>query len=166
MNKQAQNHPTGSTTQRSQIKLSRAYRIIIFIVLTLCQLFLNTSGGLLSSASTTIKETLNFNNKQFGLFGTFYGLGRTTGSIIFMLIIDHVNRKYYLCLSALLKSILLVGFTFTHNGVVLLSLRGLTGIAHVSRYTYVIMLCMRRWQLRFTFQYGSTSLGSKTENCL
>ena len=142
MKKQTQNHQTNnnnSTThhqqhQHSHIKLSRAYRIIIFIILTLCQLFLNTSGGLLSSASSTVKETLNFNNKQLGLFGTLYGLGRTTGSIIFMLIFDHVNRKYFLCLASLLKSVFLVEFSFTHNGMILLGLRGLTGIAHVSTY--------------------------------
>lgn len=119
---------------RQSIKLNRAYRVIIFIIFTLCQLFLNASGGLLSSASSTIKDKLNFNNKQFGMFGTLYGLGRTTGSIIFMLIIDFINRKYFFCISALMKCIFLLIFSFTNDGTILLCLRGLTGIAHVSKH--------------------------------
>ena len=117
--------------QKDKIILSRTLRILIYIVLLFGQLAVNTSGGILASASKTIKKQLNLTNKEFGLFGTFFGFGRVSGSLLFMLLINRVNRKYFLGIVFLCKSSLLIAFKFTHIRIVLLVLRGLIGICHV-----------------------------------
>lgn len=97
-------------------------------------MFINTSGGILSSGSNTIKSQLNFNNKQFGLFGTFFGVGRMLGGVLVMTIISSVNRKYLLFCAFFCKSILLIAMKLTKTGIILLALRGAMGIFHVRNF--------------------------------
>lgn len=94
-------------------------------------MFINTSGGILSSASNTIKSQLNFNNKQFGLFGTFFGVGRMLGGVVVMTFISSVNRKTLLFCAFFCKSILLFAMKLTKAGIILLGLRGGMGVFHV-----------------------------------
>lgn len=54
---------------------------------------INCSSGILSSSSKSIKNSLNFNEREFGLFGSFNGYGRALGSITFLIIVDQINHK-------------------------------------------------------------------------
>lgn len=116
---------------KDRISLSRTYRIIIFIVLLFCSSAVNTSGGIIASASTTIKTQLEMDNKQFGLFGTIFGMGRVTGSLLFMLLVNKINRKYLFWFIIMIKSFLLMSFNLTNIPFVLVGLRGIMGICHV-----------------------------------
>ena len=117
---------------KDRISLSRTFRVVIYIVLLICSASVNISGGIIASASTTIKKQLEMDNKKFGLFGTVFGLGRVGGSILFMLLINKINRKYLFGIILLIKSTLLMSFFLIKQAYVLVVLRGLIGICHVT----------------------------------
>ena len=137
---------------KDRISLSRTYRIIIFIVLLFCSSAVNTSGGIIASASTTIKTQLEMDNKQFGLFGTIFGMGRVTGSLLFMLLVNKINRKYLFGFIIMIKSFLLMSFNLTNIPFVLVGLRGIMGICHV--WNVLSYITWYRCSLWFMSLYG------------
>ena len=98
---------------------------------------INCSSGILSSSSKSIKNSLNFNDREFGLFGSFNGYGRALGSITFLIIVDQINHKKIFLFFVFLKSILLILFKFINNGYILILLRGIMGFAHMPPSIYI-----------------------------
>ena len=96
-----------------RMTLSRGFRILLFFVLVSVEFAINISSGLLSSASKNIKKTLVMKDAEFGLFGTFNGLGLVIGSSIFIIIVNYFNRKWVFALFVLVKSFLLCCFKLT-----------------------------------------------------
>lgn len=121
---------------KNRIILNRSYRVLIFSVFLLVNTGINTSGGLIASASTAIKTQLQMNNKQFGLFGTIFGVGRVSGSLLFMLLINKFNRKYIMGIVFLCKSFILMSFKTTNVPWMLVGLRGINGICHMFPVIY------------------------------
>lgn len=117
--------------------LSRGIRIIIFIILLCDSSAINITSGLISSASQDIKTLLNLNDKQFGMFGTAMGIGRVIGSMLFIKLVNIVNRKWLLVLSLLAKSISLFVLSISNNFLLMISIRGLTGVEQVPLMIYV-----------------------------
>lgn len=129
--------PKAKKVQNSQIPLSRTTRFILFLIMISLEGSMNISSGLLSSASKSIKSSLNLNDKQFGMFGTANGLGRMLGSSIFIALNQRVNRKFLLILFCVLKGIFLISYKLTDNSVFLIILRGCIGFVHMTPSIYV-----------------------------
>ena len=73
----------------SSVSLPRTFRFFLFFLLLSVEFAMQNSSGLLSSASKNIKETLNMNDKEFGMFGSANGLGRVIGSSIYIIIVNN-----------------------------------------------------------------------------
>jgi MFS family permease len=120
-----------------RITLSRGYRIFLWACLVSVECAINNSSGLLSSASKTIKATLNLNDKQYGLVGTAYGLGRTIGSSVFIFVNTRINAKWTCAFFVIVKGLLLVAFKLVNSGEMLVLLRGIVGIVHMPPSIYL-----------------------------
>jgi hypothetical protein len=68
-----------SSSEEEEVSFSPIPRFILYIVLLSVEMALNCGSGILSSSSKQIKLELNLNDKQFGMFGTAFGIGRGTG---------------------------------------------------------------------------------------
>ena len=121
----------------SSLTLPRTYRFFLFFLLLSVEFAMQNSSGLLSSASKNIKETLNMNDKEFGMFGTVNGLGRVIGSSIYIIIVNHFNRKFVFAFFVLTKSFLLVCFKLTSIGYLLVLTRFFIGIVHMPPSIYI-----------------------------
>ena len=120
-----------------RMTLSRGFRILLFFVLVSVEFAINISSGLLSSASKNIKKTLVMKDAEFGLFGTFNGLGRVIGSSIFIIIVNYFNRKWVFALFVLVKSFLLCCFKLTTQKYLLIGTRFFIGIVHMPPSIYI-----------------------------
>ena len=75
------------------IKLSRKIRFFLFIIMISTELFMNNSGGLLSSSSIAIKKQFNIGDQSFGLLGTSQGIGRVVGNLLYIYIKN--NHRFF-----------------------------------------------------------------------
>ena len=139
------------TKAKTKIVLSRTHRVFIFFLLLTIELAINNSTGLLSSASKNIKESLNLNDKGFGMFGTMSGLGRVIGSFVFLFIVNKFNRKFILALFVIVKGLLSMCFKLTKISQILISTRFFIGITHMPPNTYVPI-----WIDQFGIQHYKT----------
>ena len=76
------------------IVLSRSYRLVLFVIITSVELAISASSGILSLSSKAIKTKFKMNDKQFGMFGTLNGIGRSFGSFIYILFSTKMNPKW------------------------------------------------------------------------
>ena len=134
---QNEDEPLKKTQKETRMALSRSFRILLFFVLVSVELAINNSSGLLSSASTNIKATLEMNDADFGMFGTANGLGRVIGSSIFIIIVNTFNRKWVFAFFVIVKSFLLVLFKLTTKKYLLIGTRFLIGIVHMPPSIYI-----------------------------
>ena len=124
-------------TKKRRISLSRWYRVFLFWIMLSSEGAMNISSGLLSSATKEIKKSLNMNDSKFGMFGTANGLGRVIGSLMFGLLNIKLSRKWLQTLSVGLHALFLVPFKFTDNGIILIFMRGLTGLTQMTPSIYL-----------------------------
>ena len=124
-------------TKKRRISLSRLYRVFLFWIMLSSEGAMNISSGLLSSATKEIKKSLNMNDSKFGMFGTANGLGRVIGSLMFGLLNIKLSRKWLQTLSVGLHALFLVPFKFTDNGIILICMRGLTGLTQMTPSIYL-----------------------------
>lgn len=121
----------------SSVSLPRTFRFFLFFLLLSVEFAMQNSSGLLSSASKNIKETLNMNDKEFGMFGSANGLGRVIGSSIYIIIVNNFNRKFVFAFFVLTKSLLLMCFKLTSIGYLLVLTRFFIGIVHMPPSIYI-----------------------------
>ena len=124
-------------TKKRRISLSRLYRVFLFWIMLSSEGAMNISSGLLSSATKEIKKSLDMNDSKFGMFGTANGLGRVIGSLMFGLLNIKLSRKWLQTLSVGLHALFLVPFKFTDNGIILIFMRGLTGLTQMTPSIYL-----------------------------
>lgn len=125
------------TKTKTKIVLSRTHRLFIFALLITIELAINNSTGLLSSASKNIKDSLQLNDRGFGMFGTMSGLGRVIGSFLFLFIVNKFNRKFILAFFVIIKGLFSMCFKLTTISHILISTRFFIGITHMPPNTYV-----------------------------
>ncbi len=123
--------------KKRKINLSRCYRVFPFWIMLSSEGAMNISSGLLSSATKEIKKSLNMNDSKFGMFGTANGLGRVIGSLMFGLLNLKVSRKWMQTLNVGLHALFLLPFKFTNNGIILIFMRGLTGLTQMTPSIYL-----------------------------
>ena len=120
-----------------RVTLSRGYRIFLWACLVSVESAINNSSGLLSSASKTIKSTLNLNDKEFGLVGTANGLGRTLGSSAFIFVNTRLSAKWTCAFFVIVKGLLLAAFKIVNSGRMLVIMRFFIGIVHMPPSIYL-----------------------------
>ena len=113
---------------KGPIKLSRKVRFILFIFIVSTELFMNNSGGLLSSASVAIKKEFNLGDKDFGLLGTSQGIGRVAGNLLYIYFNSRLSAKFILSFSLIAKGALAIIFKFSKNFNILVYVRGVVAI--------------------------------------
>ena len=113
---------------KGPIKLSRKVRFILFIFIVSTELFMNNSGGLLSSASVAIKKEFNLGDKDFGLLGTSQGIGRVAGNLLYIYFNSKLSAKVILSFSLIAKGALAIIFKFSKNFNILVYVRGVVAI--------------------------------------
>ena len=133
-----QNQTEKKQNEKSEIVvLSRSYRLILFVIITSVELAISASSGILSLSSKAIKTKFKMNDKQFGMFGTLNGIGRSLGSFIYILFSNKMNPKWMFVFFAMLKSLMCISFKFFNNGTILIILRGIIGITHMPVSIYI-----------------------------
>ena len=113
---------------KGSIKLSRKVRFILFIFIVSTELFMNNSGGLLSSASVAIKKEFNIGDKDFGLLGTSQGIGRVAGNLLYIYFNTKLSAKVILSFSLIAKGALAIIFKFSKDFKILVYVRGIVAI--------------------------------------
>jgi len=145
---------SSSEEEKTKISFSPIPRFILYIVLLSVEMALNCGSGILSSSSKQIKLELNLNDKQFGMFGTAFGIGRGTGSFLFTIIINKFNLKWLYIFYIFFKGLFMILFNFSNNGTILIALRGLIGVLHMGPTIYLPI-----WIDQYAFKkYKTTQL--------
>ena len=149
----------------SNQKLSEILIWILMFILSIIFGLMEISHGILSSCVIEIKQELKTSDKEFGLFGTFEGLGSCLGSFAFTLIIERVNHKYLICTMLLINCISHFSFFFGLKYPILLISRFLSGFALVFSYLYFPMwvdtFAMKTWvNFMQTFVLFTNRIGS------
>lgn len=145
---------SSSEEEKTKVSFSPIPRFILYIVLLSVEMALNCGSGILSSSSKQIKLELNLNDKQFGMFGTAFGIGRGTGSFLFTIIINKFNLKWLYIFYIFFKGLFMILFNFSNNGTILIALRGLIGVLHMGPTIYLPI-----WIDQYAFKkYKTTQL--------
>ena len=123
-------------TKKIEVVLKRSVRWIIMILYILINMIMMIDTGLFSSASTKIKQTLNIDDKIFGLFGSCNHSGRIFGTISFMFIYNLFNSKYLLLIPLYINSFSIFLFTITDIVPLLFIARILNGFCSTFGFIY------------------------------
>lgn len=74
---------------------------------------------------------MKLNDKEYGMFGTSNGSGRILGSVLYITIVNSINRKWTLVITLLFKGLSLYAMSISTNLWIMIGIRGLLGIQHV-----------------------------------
>ena len=92
-------------TETEGIKLSKQIRWIIFITLAAISTLSNLDGGIIPAATNEMQTDMSIREAEIGVFGSIDYLGRIIGSLIFVAIINTVNRRMILIGTLFIKGI-------------------------------------------------------------
>ena len=135
MNKEEQFSETSNETHE-KVRLSRHIRLFIFFIFWILH-FLNCSdSGIPTASSNNIKKVLKFTDSQFGNYGSLVQLGRLTGTVIGLNILNICNRKILIIFAPFIKSLTLLVYYYTDNFWIIMTCRYIQGFVHVSTYIY------------------------------
>lgn len=126
----------------SKIKLSRKIRWFIFYILTGISICSNIDGGVIPAATTELEKqffgTEGKNSLYIGYFGSVDYLGRIIGSLIFVGMINKVNRRIILIITLFFKAFTLFIPIFSKQDyIVNLIARGISGFSQVYYTIYL-----------------------------
>ena len=126
-----------SVNHNSQIILSRKIRFLLFCILSFIGSILMLSNSVFSASVTVIKSELNLTNRQFGMFGSFLGIGHICGSLIYIILSGIFSRKYLFLLSLVICSCSHLFFFVTKYFYFLLLIRLMAGIGQSIGFCYL-----------------------------
>lgn len=131
-------------TETEGIKLSKQIRWIIFITLAAISTLSNLDGGIIPAATNEMQNDMSIGPAEIGVFGSIDYLGRIIGSLIFVAIINTVNRRMILIGTLFIKGISLFiprvpgcDKSYTIN----LICRGISGFSQVYYTIYLPVWC-------------------------
>ena len=131
-------------TETEGIKLSKQIRWIIFITLAAISTLSNLDGGIIPAATNEMQIDMSIGPAEIGVFGSIDYLGRIIGSLIFVAIINTVNRRMILIGTLFIKGISLFiprvpgcDKSYTIN----LICRGISGFSQVYYTIYLPVWC-------------------------
>ena len=94
------------------IQLSRVKRIVLFWILIVTSLLLNTDHGTIPAAIEEIQKDLDLNKKQVGTFGSSVYIGTAVGALFLSFFINKMNRRYMVAISFFFSGVLIFVFTY------------------------------------------------------
>ena len=144
-----------SKDSQNEIRLSRCVRVFIFGIFWLIHFFNCSDGGVPSASSNNIKKDLNFTDTQFGQYGSIVQLGRMTGTLIVMSLLNVCSRKYLIFVALLFKCASFLIYFISINYYVVMTFRYIQGVSHVFTYVY-----FPTWIDQFGFQSSKTMMMS------
>lgn len=122
--------------------LSRKVRWFIFFALAFISTFSNLDGGIIPAATETMKEIMKVGEAEIGLFGSMDYLGRIIGSLVFITLINTVNRRFILIGTLFIKGLsLFIPFFSKYNYYLNLSARAISGFSQVYYTIYLPVWC-------------------------
>lgn len=122
--------------------LSRKIRWFIFFTLAVVSIISNIDGGIIPAATETMKKIMKVGEAEIGLFGSIDYLGRIIGSLIFITIINTVNRRIILIGTLFIKGLsLFMPFFSKENYYLNLSARAISGFSQVYYTIYLPVWC-------------------------
>ena len=110
------------------VRLESNDRLLIFYLLSILNVLINMDQGTLPAASNEIKSHLDVDNTTLGSFGSLVYIGNLIGSLFLIKLINVINRKYIVILSAVLNALCLLTFIEVHYLYILYINRVLTGL--------------------------------------
>ena len=131
-------------TETEGIKLSKQIRWIIFITLAAISTLSNLDGGIIPAATNEMQIDMSIGPAEIGVFGSIDYLGRIIGSLIFVAIINTVNRRMILIGTLFIKGISLLiprvpGCDKSY--AINLICRGISGFSQVYYTIYLPVWC-------------------------
>ena len=131
-------------TETEGIKLSKQIRWIIFITLAAISTLSNLDGGIIPAATNEMQIDMSIKPAEIGVFGSIDYLGRIIGSLIFVAIINTVNRRMILIGTLFIKGISLLiprvpGCDKSY--AINLICRGISGFSQVYYTIYLPVWC-------------------------
>ena len=102
----------------------------------------------MASSGKDIKTSMSMMDLEYGCFSAIYAIGRMAGSLLFVILVNAVNRKYLIIASCLLKAITLFIVNFSTDVYFLLAVRLISGVFHIIPVIYapiwVSQLCIQK----------------------
>ena len=123
------------------ITLTRFQRWSVFSIISLISLLSNLDNGIVPAATNQIKKDLKIGDSEIGLFGSADYVGRIIASVIFIYVINKVNRQYILAVSLFFKAANLAFCMFSKNYYLILATRCLCGFSQVYYTIYFPVWC-------------------------
>ena len=126
------------------IKLSKQIRWIIFITLAAISTLSNLDGGIIPAATEEMQTDMGIGPAEIGVFGSIDYLGRIIGSLIFVAIINTMNRRMILIATLFIKGISLFIpriQDYNKSYTVNLLCRGISGFSQVYYTIYLPVWC-------------------------
>lgn len=122
--------------EKTKLRLSKLNRLAIFVVFFALHFFNCSDGGVPSAASNNIKKDLNFDDKEFGKYGSIVQIGRIIGTFIVMALLNMFNRKYLIIIALFFKCSSFLIYFVTYNYWIIIIFRFIQGVSHVFTYVY------------------------------
>jgi hypothetical protein len=98
-----------------KVKINRKKRVLLFWVLMITSLFLNTDHGTIPAAIEEIEKDLKIDKTLVGTFGSLVYMGTAVGAMFLSFFINKINRKYMVAISFCLSGILIFSFTLAKS---------------------------------------------------
>ena len=126
-----------TTELQSTIPISNRLKWLIFVLLNAVSVLSNIDSGVIPAATQKMEDKMKVAETKIGLFGSMDFLGRVIGSLVYIPIINQINRRYLLTATLIGESIsLIIPFFFQSNYIVNLICRIVAGFNQVYFTTY------------------------------
>lgn len=129
------------TIKSSSFIINRKIRWLIFSLFIILNLLMNYDHGTVPAATEQLRNYLDLDDSELGLFGSLVFLGVIIGSLISLTIINTFNRKYILMGCLILCGLSLFLFTKTKKYLLLCIDRVIIGIFQAFISIYLPLWC-------------------------
>ena len=109
------NDQTIESIKSNSFIINRKIRWLIFSLFIVLNLLMNFDHGTVPAATEQLRNYLDLDDSELGLFGSLVFLGVIIGSLISLTIINTFNRKYILMACLILCGLSLFLFTKQNN---------------------------------------------------
>jgi len=122
------------------ISKKKRWSIFLFFIFVI-SIVSNFDNGIVPAATEKIKKDLDINDSEFGFLGSCDYFGRIISSMIYLNIINKINRKILLSESLIFKSLTLILCFASNNYYFIAVMRSLNGISQVFYTIYLPIWC-------------------------
>ena len=123
------------------IELRKGKIWYIFGILVIVSLLSNFDNGIIPCANTIMKSDLKASDAKFGFLGSADYLGRIISSIIYLQVINKINRKIILGITLFIKAISLIFCVLIEKYYFVVFMRILNGCSQIFFTIYLPIWC-------------------------